>query len=252
MIPVVASFALTEYRALLRSPLSMVFFFGLPAAISAILGSAVTGLNTGAADGRSTLGFAVMFAYISVNYVGRALYREYYSHTWQRTAIAAPPRAAYLAGKCFAVFTISIGQLSVFTLAAVSILDFPVRGAAEMGQFLLLIVLHAASGVAVGAALFTLTKTVETYLSITYLVLITFAALGGAIVASRALPTWSRFVGVVTPHHWAMRGFDNITSASASWSTTLESAAVLVAMCAVLAVLAVRRFHYQDIKLADI
>ena len=90
MIPVAASFAVTEYRALLRSPLSMVFFFGLPAAISAILGSAVTGLNTGASEGRATLGFAVMFAYISVNYVGRALFREYYAHTWQRTAIAAP------------------------------------------------------------------------------------------------------------------------------------------------------------------
>lgn len=252
MIPVVASFALTEYRALLRSPLSMVFFFGLPAAISAILGSAVTGLNTGASDGRATLGFAVMFAYISVNYVGRALYREYYSHTWQRTAIAAPPRGAYLAGKCFAVFSISIVQLSVFSIVAVTVLDFPVQGVSGFAQFMLLIVLHAASGVAVGAALFTLTTTVETYLSITYLVLITFAALGGAIVATSALPAWSRSVGVVTPHHWAMRGFDNVTGNSASWPITLQSAAVLGTMCAVLAVVAVHRFQYQDIKLADI
>lgn len=252
MTPVIASFALTEYRALLRSPLSMVFFFGLPATISAILGSAVTGLNSGVSDGRATLGFAVMFAYISVNYVGRALYREYYSHTWQRTAIAAPARTSYLAGKCFAVFSISIVQLAVFSLVAILALGFPVEGAHELAQFMLLIVLHAASGVAVGAALFTLTNSVETYLSITYLVLITFAALGGAIVATSALPNWSRAIGVITPHHWTMRGLDNVTGASASWPVTLQSIGVLMIMCAVLTVVAVRRFHYQDIKLADI
>ena len=252
MIPVAASFAVTEYRALLRSPLSMVFFFGLPAAISAILGSAVTGLNTGASEGRATLGFAVMFAYISVNYVGRALFREYYAHTWQRTAIAAPSPAAYLAGKCFAVFTISVGQLCVFSFVAITLLNFPVGGTAEIAQFLLLIMFHSASGVAVGAALFTLTTTIETYLSITYLVLISFAALGGAIVASSALPAWSRAVGIVTPHHWTMRGFDNITSASASWSVTLQSALVLTVMCVALAALAVSRFSYKDVKLADI
>ena len=252
MIPVAASFALTEYRALLRSPLSMVFFFGLPAAISAILGSAVTGLNTGASDGRATLGFAVMFAYISVNYVGRALYREYYARTWQRTAIAAPPRGAYLAGKCFAVFTISVGQLCAFSVVAIFLLDLPLHGAGGIAQFLLLIVLHAASGVAVGAALFTLTTSVETYLSVTYLILITFAALGGAIVASSALPAWSRTVGVITPHHWAMRGFDNLTSEASSLAVTVESAIVLAAMCAILAAVSLARFHFQDVKLADL
>ena len=252
MIAVAASFALTEYRALLRSPLSMVFFFGLPAIISAILGSAVTGLNTGASDGRATLGFAVMFAYISVNYVGRALYREYYARTWQRTAIAAPPPAAYLAGKCFAVFTISIGQLCVFSAVAIYLLDLPLHSAAGIAQLLLLIVLHAASGVAVGAALFALTTTVETYLSITYLALITFAALGGSIVASSALPAWSRTVGIITPHHWTMRGLDNLTTNTNTLTTTIKSAAVLTAMCVVLAAVALRRFHYQDIKLADL
>ena len=82
--------------------------------------------------------------------------------------------------------------------------------------------------------------------------LISFAALGGAIVASSALPAWSRAVGIVTPHHWTMRGFDNITSASASWSVTLQSALVLTVMCVALAALAVSRFSYKDVKLADI
>ncbi len=251
MIAVARSFALTEYRALLRSPISMVFFFGLPAIMSAILGPSVTGLSEGAVAGRATIGFAVMFAYMGVNYVGRALFREYHSNTWRRTAIVAPPRWAFLGGKCFAVFSISFVQLCVFAGVAVVLLDLQVDTVGEIIQMLLIFVLHAATGVAVGAVLFTIVQRAESFFSLTYLVLIAFAALGGAIVASSELPGWSRLVGVFTPHYWSMRALDNINGGAASWRITLESAGVLALIFCALMALAAARFDYRLLKLAD-
>ena len=49
-----------------------------------------------------------------------------------------------------------------------------------------------------------------------------------------------------------MRGLDNLTTDASSLNTTTQSAAVLTAMCVVLAAVALARFHYRDVKLADL
>ncbi len=254
MIAISRSFAMTEYRALLRSPISMVFFFGLPAIMSAILGPSVTGLSDEAASGRATVGFAVMFAFMSVNYVGRAMFREYHNHTWRRTAIVDPPRWSYLLGKCFAVFTISLGQLCVFAVVAVALLDLRINTPSKILQMLVIFVLHAATGVAVGAAMFTLVRRAEAFFSLTYLVLIAFGALGGAIVATDELPGWSGAMGVATPHFWSMRALDELNSPAAggsTWSTTLVSGAALLGIAVVLFGFAAWKLDYRILKHAD-
>ncbi|MEU5882417.1 ABC transporter permease [Spirillospora sp. NPDC047279] len=243
MIAVIGTFALIEYRALVRARFPFVWFLVLPAVTSAILGPAVAGLSEAGATGRVTVGFGVMFSYMTVNYVGRALYREFDTHTWRRTATAAPPKAGYLLGKCLPVLTVGLGQLLVFATFAVTVLGLPLRAGAAAGiaQLMLVLVPFAITGVATGALLYTVIRRAEVYFSLTYLILMVLGALGGAIVASPQLPGWSQAAGLVTPHFWAMRAVDEATLGTGDWSVVLESSALLFLFGAALTALAAVR-----------
>lgn len=247
MIAVIGSFALIEYRALVRARYPFVWFLILPAAASAILGPAVGGLDQAGATGRVTVGFGVMFSYMTVNYVGRAMYREFDSQNWRRTAIAAPAKVAYLAGKCLPVFVVGLGQLAVFATVAVTTLGLPLArgGLTGMLQLAVVLTMFATTGVGVGMLMFTLIRRAEVFFSLTYLVLVVLGALGGAIVPSSQLPHWSQVVGQVTPHYWAMRAIDDITLGGGHWSTVLTSALLLCLLGAGLIVTAATRLDLR-------
>jgi ABC-2 type transport system permease protein len=247
MTAILGSFALNEYRALWRGKFAFVWFIALPAVASAILGPAVAGLDRDGATGRVLIGFAVMFSYMSVNYVGRALYREFDSQTWRRTAIADPSRGGFLLGKCLAVYTITFGQLAGFTAYAVTALGLPLASGTVTGaaQITLILLPLALSGVAIGALLYTLLRRAEVYFSLTYLILMVLAAMGGALVPSSKLPGWSQAAGHVTPHYWAMRALDEATLGAGNWGVIVQSAAVLTLMSLAIMAIAASRLDLR-------
>jgi ABC-2 type transport system permease protein len=247
MIAVIGTFSLTEWRALLRGRFPFVWFIVLPAVASAILGPALAHAGGGNATGRVTIGFGIMFCYMTVNYVGRALYREFDAHTWRRTATAAPAKCGYLAGKCLAVLGIGITQLTVFVVFAVTVLHLPLHPGLLDGlaQLAVILIPFALTGVAVGALMFTLIRRAEVFFSITYLVLLLLAAVGGALVPSSQLPGWARVLGWFTPHYWAMRAIDQTTLGDGHWSTVLLSSALLVLFAIVVSLIALARFDFR-------
>jgi len=252
MIAVIGSFALIEYRALLRARYPFVWFLVLPAAASAILGPAVAGLDQAGATGRVTVGFGVMFSYMTVNYVGHAMYREFESQAWRRTAISDPSRVAYLTGKCLPVYLVGIGQLTVFLAIAAGGLGLPLAAGTLTGvlQLAVTLVPFAATGVGVGMIMFTLIRRAEVFFSLTYLVLVVLGALGGAIVPSPQLPGWSQLVGHLTPHYWALRAIDEATLGAGSWTTVWTSSALLLVLGAGLIVAAAARLDLRKERYA--
>jgi len=253
MLSSILTIAQTESRALFRGRIAIVFFFALPALLSAILGPKVSGLDGPNVEGRTIIGFATLFSFMTVNYVGRALFREYVSHTWRRTAITKPPVLAYLVGKCSAVFALALVQLFAFVLLSISVTDlrFAHGTAVGLAQIWGVLVLHALCGVAVGALMFVFIKRAESFFSATYLALLAFATLGGSIVSSSELPSWSRWFGRFTPHHWTMRAVDEATIGNAEWATVAESAAVLAGVSVALLVVTFWRFDYREEHFAD-
>jgi len=247
MIAVIGTFSLTEWRALLRGRFPFVWFVVLPAVASAILGPALAGIGAGGETGRVTIGFGIMFCYMTVNYVGRALYREFDAHTWRRTATAAPLPSGYLAGKCLAVLVIGVTQLIVFVAFAVTVLGLPMHAGAAAGlaQLTLILVPFAMTGVAAGALMFTLIRRAEVFFSLTYLILLMLGALGGALVPSAQLPRWAQVLGWFTPHYWAMRAIDQTTVGDGSWSVVLGSSALLFLFAIVVSAIALARFDFR-------
>lgn len=243
----VRCYALDEWRVLARERTAFVFVFLLPAVLSAILGPGVTGATQAAgAMGRATLGFAVMFSYMVVTYTGHAFYRDYWYHTAARTALVRPGKLAFAVGKVLPACALSLGQLLLFTAAAAVFLDLPLNGG--MLQVLVVGASLVASGAALGFLLFALTRSTATLSNLSYLVLVTFGAVGGAIVVTDALPTWSRWLGYLTPHHWAMRAFDELTFGAGRWSVVLGSVAVILLFTSACAALGHAVFDFRNEK----
>jgi|HubBroStandDraft_1064217.scaffolds.fasta_scaffold04903_6 ABC-2 type transport system permease protein len=247
VLAVVGTFSLTEWRALYRGRFPFVWFVVLPAVASAILGPALAGIGGVGQTGRVAIGFGIMFCYMTVNYVGRALYREFDAQTWRRTATAAPAKGGYITGKCLAVLIIGIAQLAIFLTFALTALGLPLHAGvlAGIAQLVLILVPFAMTGVATGVLMFTLIRRAEVFFSITYLILLMLGALGGALVPSQQLPRWAQILGYITPHFWAMRAIDQTTLGAGNWSVVLESSGLLFLFTIVIIGIAVARFDYR-------
>ncbi len=243
----VGCYALTEWRVLWRERTAMVFIFILPAVLSAILGPGVSGLEAApGAMGRATIGFAVMFSYMVVTYSGHAFYRDFWYHTHGRQALIRPSKLAFALGKVLPACAMSFVQLLLFTGFAAAFLGLPLHG--SLLQVALTGAALVVSGSALGFLLFAVTRSTATLSNLSYLVLVTFSAVGGAIVVTDALPAWSRTLGYATPHYWALRALDEATFGQGRWSVVLQGTAFIVCFTAVCAAAASLAFDFRDQK----
>lgn len=237
----------SEAKILWRDRTAVMFIFVLPAVLAGILGPAVSGLSGSGAGGQSALGFAVMFSFMVVTYTGHAFFREHWYGTAARVALIAPNRIGYAVGKALPASALALAQLIVFGAIAATFLDLPVHGIGAV-QMITTGVLLVASGAALGFVLFACTRTTATLSNLAYLVLVTFGALGGAIVVFDSLPRWSQVLGYATPHFWAMRAARESTFGDQQWSTVLQSDLALLAITGALFLFGARRFDYRNGK----
>lgn len=238
---VLFSFARVELLSLWRKKTAIVLFFAVPLVLALTLGPSVSGMAE--AKGRSAIGWAVMFSFMTVNYAGRAFYREFWSGTWRQMAMSQPPKMAFLLGKTLPSGMIALVQLTSFTVLAVGVLGLRAEG--SFLQLVPIYLLLTMVGVSIGALLFVLTRSIDVFSSSAYLILISFAAVGGSIVASPALPRPARFAGYATPHHWAMRAVDETTMGTGSWRVVFESCGVLGFMVVASAAIVLSRLDFR-------
>ncbi len=178
------AYAATDFRLLWRHRTPVVFLFLVPAMLSLILGPYVSGGAGLGAAGRSELGFAVMFSFMTTNYVGVALFREFVDNTWVLQAVHQPPRGIFLLGKALPVAAAGLLQLVVFGAAALWFLGLPLHG--NIVQLLIVAVVLVTFASVLGVVLYNLTTLFSVFQSLAYLMLIALGGLGGAIVLPAA------------------------------------------------------------------
>jgi ABC-2 type transport system permease protein len=242
---VVVAFAVTDALVLIRARTPVIFMFVVPLVLSLMLGPAVTG-DSATHPGRSMTGFAVLFSFMTINYVGLALYREFFDNTWIRQSALRIPKVAFIVGRVIPVAGIGLLQLVVFGWAAFTFYRLPLHG--NVGQLLLVAVLLSLVGPPLGVILYNLTPDVSTFQGLTFVLLLGTGGAGGAIVAPDRLPPVVAAIGLVTPHHWAMAAFSESTVGTGDWRATLTALAVLGSMVVVLMTAATASFDFRAEK----
>lgn len=240
------AYAATDARILWRMKTPLVFMFLVPALLASVVGPAVSGLSGPAAQGRSMLGFAVMFSFMTTNYSGLALFREFVGETWVRQAVFRPSKGSFLLGKLMPVFAIGLLQLVVLGACSLAFLHLPLHG--SLAQLFAVAVSTVMLGSFTGIVLYNLTATTSTFQSVTYLLLLGLAGIGGAVVAPEHLPAASRAVAPLTPHFWVMKAVSESTVGGGSWRPVWEAIARLAAGAVVLGLVAFATLDYTKEK----
>lgn len=245
---VVLAYSSSDIRILWRMRTPIAFMIAVPAVLSVTLGPAISGGVTPGAQGRSMIGIAVMFSFMTVNYVGLALFREFNNHTWIRQSVTRPARLAYLLGKTLPVAVAGLVQLTIFGSVSFLVYRTPLHG--SIWQLYTVAVMLVAVGCAMGALLYSITDTTSVFQSLAYIVLITTGCIGGTIVPFDRLPSGSRLIGAFTPQHWALRALDETTTGGGSWTPTWQAAGLMLAVTVLLGAIAVALLDYRKEKSA--
>lgn len=198
--------------------------------------------GTQAGFGQSVPGMGSMFVMFTVMTALYSLIRERRNWTLQRMVMMPVSRSQILAGKILMWFTAGMIQYGVvFVIGLLMGLNF--------GNDLLgVLVVMVSFTLCITALTFTIDTFVKTDAqanSVSLLLALTLAPLGGAWWPLDIVPEFMRTIGHISPVAWAMDGFNKLLFEQGTLMMVLPSVGVLLALTAVFFVIAVRRFKYD-------
>lgn len=198
--------------------------------------------GTQAGFGQSVPGMGSMFVMFTVFGALFTLIRERVNWTLQRLVMMPISKGQILAGKILMWFATGMLQfLVVFVIGLVLRVNF---GNEPLALFLV-IVAFTLCITSLTFAISTLLKTEAQANSVSLLLALTMAPLGGAWWPLDIVPDFMRVIGHLTPVAWATDSFRLLIFEKGTLMTIMPNLAVLLGLTAIFFFLAVRRFRYE-------
>jgi ABC-2 type transport system permease protein len=175
---------------------------------------------------------------------GLLLLRERRRAVWTRVRAAAVPLSCVIAGKALA--TSFIALLQVLVTFGVGYLVFDVTLDGSVIGFVLLAGAACGLAAATGVLVAALGGTEARARSVSILLILGVALLGGLWVPAFALPEWVRGVAVLLPTTWAMHGLETVTWRHGGLWAALPSAGAVAGFALALLAVAVVRLKFAE------
>lgn len=198
--------------------------------------------GTQAGFGQSIPGMGSMFVMFTVFGSLYVLIREKVNWTIQRLVMMPVSRGQILAGKILMWFLVGMLQYAVVFLIGVVV---GVNFGHDLVALLLVMIVYTLSITAFSFAVSTLLKTEAQANSISLLLSLMLASLGGAWWSLDIVPEFMRLVGHLSPVAWAMDSYKSLLFENGSLITVLPNLAVLGVFTAACFAFAVWRFRYE-------
>jgi ABC-2 type transport system permease protein len=232
-----------------KDPSAPLLFVIAPTIFVVLLGRALERLylHRGEPGIAVAVGFAVMFSFFAVSYIGWGFYRERMYGTWRRLESHAIPRAIVVVAKLLPVLVAVVVQVLLLTLIGGIMLDVPAT-TSWAGVVVVVIALGACQA-GMALCLLSVTRTPQSFNQLSQLFILLGGAIGGALVPLSLLPGWAQPVGRALPQRWALDGLTEALSGDLSvrW---LASVVGLAAAGVVLAVVGLRRLDWTKLRTA--
>ncbi|MBD0329777.1 MAG: ABC transporter permease [Thermoleophilia bacterium] len=191
-------------------------------------------------------GFTVMFSFFWVAFVGRTFFVEHGWGTWERLQSTSATGVEVLAGKLLPAFVaIAFQMVLLFVLGA---LLFDLDSAGPILALALVAVPLIGAVLAFTVAVVGVVASLQQMEAVANLVMMLFAALGGALTPVFVLPTWAQEISPATPSYWALKASNEVILEGEGLSAVWGPAAVLVLFTAAFLLLAVAAFRMADTK----
>jgi len=198
--------------------------------------------GTQAGFGQSIPGMGSMFVMFTVFSSLYVLIREKVNWTIQRLVMMPLSRGQILGGKILMWFLIGMIQYGVVFIIGIIV---GVNFGHDLLALLLVMVIYTLSITAFSFAISTLLKTEAQANSISLLLSLMLASLGGAWWSLDIVPPVMRIVGHLSPVAWAMDSYRSLLFENGTLLTILPNIAILAVFTAVCFGFAVWRFRYE-------
>lgn len=221
-------------RALLRSeakiirndPTTPALLFVAPLLLIALLHNVYTPIG----DGMASPAYAVLFAFMLSTWVIYSFFKEFGWSTWPRLRASGLSVATLVRAKL--VPYVVLGAVQQVLVVAVGLVA--VGEADEVASIPSMIPVSFAFVIVTVTFGFLLAATSRNHMqasTLANLVAFVFAAIGGAIAPVELLPGWAQAVSLISPHRWALEGFEAALAGNAReavvWSLPLLALAVV-------------------------
>jgi ABC-2 type transport system permease protein len=194
---------------------------------------------------QSVPGLTAMFAFFWLAFLGRTFFAEHGWGTWERLQAMGTP-GEVVVGKMIPAFVIITFQMIL--LFAIGDL---VLGMKSKGPLIDLVIVAPALALCVISLMFLLVAVCRTLTQLdafSNLLMMLFAALGGALALHETLPDWAQKISPVTPSYWAIKAASNVILEGKGFGSVIVPTVVLLGFSAVFAALAALRFRTTDVK----
>ncbi len=186
-------------------------------------------------------GYLVMFVFFAAALGAEIIVRERQNHTLERLLASSVRRWSILGGIFAGTAAKGVVQIAIFWVVGILAfsIDLGVSPAAVVILSILMVVVSAAFAIMLAA----LVRTRRSAGSLAVLAALILAPLGGCWWPLFILPSWMQFLAKLTPHGWAMIGFNKLMLFGAEFGDVVMEMLVLLGFAVVFAVIGIWRFR---------
>jgi ABC-2 type transport system permease protein len=171
--------------------------------------------------------------------LAQILLDERVAGTFRRLLTTPASRAAILMGKIAPYFVITL--LQIVGVIALCSLVFDISLGSDLGAFLLVAAATSATVVGLGIMIAALVRSTGQAGSVPNLIVTAMAVVSGAFFPSIRVP----MIEYATPHHWAIRGFQDVMTRNLGIAGVADEVTVLLGMATLFFVIGVWRFRFE-------
>jgi len=190
-------------------------------------------------------GYLVMFVFFGAALAAETVVRERQNHTLERLLASSVRRGSILGGIFSGIAAKGLMQILLFW--TVGVLAFGTDLGPSPAAVILLSVLMVVMSSAFGIMLATLVKTQRSAGSIAVLASLVLAPLGGCWLPLFVFPRWLQLIAKITPHAWAIAGFNKLMLFGADFTAVVPEMLVLASFAVAFGIIAIYRFSTSSI-----
>ncbi|WP_056991578.1 ABC transporter permease [Liquorilactobacillus mali] len=191
-------------------------------------------------------GLAILFSFFSIQLIIQMFFDETTWNTWNRQQISATSLTEIITGKAVVAYLIQIVQLSTVILISSLIFKFHING--NWYAFITTVVSFAATLTFFGIMLVSWSKSSAIALSLSNLLGILMAGLGGSLSPVNSFPHWARILAKIDPAYWGLLAIKKISLDHGNFNTISQNLIILWIMTIIFCLLSLFGFHSRPLK----
>ncbi|KRL01150.1 ABC transporter permease [Liquorilactobacillus capillatus] len=191
-------------------------------------------------------GLAILFSFFSLQLIIQMFFDESNWNTWDRQQVSATSLPEIIFGKIFVSYLVQLFQLVTVVVLSIVLFKFYING--SWVAFIAIIFSFAATLTFFGTLLISWTKSAVMALSLSNLLGILMAGLGGSLSPIDSFPHWAKLIAKVDPAYWALTAIKDISLNHGNLHSVYHSLLALWCMAIILCVLSLIGFYYRPLK----